>query len=156
LDSLKEDINNLNAVVDQRAKEIQLAVKKNTELVLEEVGEDLERAEAYVQKRFAAIQAEGDEARKGAMLADLNERLTSLGDELSLRIDELRESGAEASRQALEEAQKQVEALSKAVKDLAEKFPFKVKVTPGKEAKAPEKAAPAQAKKVAKKPSKKA
>lgn len=130
LDTLKDDIKNLTGIVEQRAKEIQLAVKKNTELILQEVGEDLQQVHDMITKELPGIQDEKDDEKKRNVLNGLLEHLNEVADEMSERMEDLRESGAEASRKAVEEAHKQVMHLTKAVNDLLEDLPVKATVTP--------------------------
>ncbi|HID73947.1 MAG TPA: hypothetical protein EYP43_02725, partial [Thermoplasmata archaeon] len=78
LDTLKDDIKNLTGIVEQRAKEIQLAVKKNTELILQEVGEDLQQVHDMITKELPGIQDEKDDEKKRNVLNGLLEHLNEV------------------------------------------------------------------------------
>jgi len=150
LETLRSDIDNLTNVVEQRAKELQAAVKKNSEIVLEEVGEDLQTIQGLMLGGLKDAQAEADPEKRNAVIDGVIEKVNELSADLGQRMEELKESGEDVSRKAVAEAEKQMVQLSKALGDLRDHFPaVTATVTPGTpkpEAKTPVK----KAKKVAK------
>jgi DNA repair exonuclease SbcCD ATPase subunit len=147
LETLKGDIENLTEVVDQRAKELQIAVKKNSEIVLEEIGEDLNSIQGILVNGLKEAQGEADESKRNAIIDGIITKVNELSTDLGQRMEELKDSGEEVSQKAVAEAEKQMGQLSKALGDLRDNFPVRAAITSGE----PEKKAPVKKpKKVAK------
>ena len=150
LETLRSDIDNLTNVVEQRAKELQVAVKKNSEIVLEEIGEDLQTIQGFMVSGLKEAQAEADPEKRNAIIDGVIGKVNELSADLGQRMEELKDSGEEVSKKAVAEAEKQMTQLSKALGDLRDNFPAVTATvtpgTPGPEEKKPMK----KAKKVAK------
>ncbi len=150
LETLRSDIENLTGVVEQRAKELQVAVKKNSEIVLEEISEDLQTIQGMMVTGLKEAQNEADPEKRNAIIDGVIEKVNELSTDLAQRMEELKDSGEDVSKKAVEEAEKQMVQLSKALGDLRDNFPtVKATVSPGTPAETPKKPVK-KAKKVAK------
>jgi len=150
LETLRGDIENITSVVEQRAKELQVAVKKNSEIVLEEIGEDLQTIQGLMVSGLKEAQSETDPEKRNAIIDGVIGKVNELSADLGQRMEELKDSGEEVSKKAVAEAEKQMTQLSKALGDLRDNFPaVTATVTPGTPEPADEKPVK-KAKKVAK------